>query len=198
MQTRVVGGVRGVIETMGKITDLRSFLQVLENAGQLARIKQPVSLSYELADVAAALERQSGPAPLFEDVSGGKAPNGTHRWPIFSSAVANQARAALALECKKDEVVAVMRRALDPAHGIPPVRVEDAGWKAHVVAGDEVDVRQLPIPVHAVGDGGPFITGGVIVSKDPVGARGNLSYNRMQVKGPRQFGFNVNEWRHIH
>jgi 2,5-furandicarboxylate decarboxylase 1 len=28
--------------------------------------------------------------------------------------------------------------------------------------------------------------------------RGNLSYNRMQVKGPRKLGFNVNEWRHVH
>jgi 2,5-furandicarboxylate decarboxylase 1 len=170
----------------------------LESADQLARIKQPVSLSYELADVAAALERQSGPAPLFENVSGGKAPNGTHRWPIFSSAVANQTRAALALQCQADEVVGVMRRALDPSYGIPPVRVEDAVWKTHVVTGDGADVRRLPIPVHAVGDGGPFITGGVIVSKDPVEGRGNLSYNRMQVKEAHQFGFNVNEWRHVH
>jgi 2,5-furandicarboxylate decarboxylase 1 len=185
-------------KTSGKITDLRSFLQVLEDAGQLVRIKQPVSLSYELADIAATLERQSGPAPLFEDASGGEGANGTYRWPIFSSAVANQTRAALALECEKDEVVRVMRHALDPPNGLPPVRVEDAGWKAHVVVGDEVDVRQLPIPVHAIGDGGPFITGGVVVSKDPVEGRGNLSYNRMQVKGPRQFGFNVNEWRHVH
>ena len=36
---------------MGKISDLRSFLQVLEDAGQLVRIQRPVCLSYELADV---------------------------------------------------------------------------------------------------------------------------------------------------
>jgi 2,5-furandicarboxylate decarboxylase 1 len=190
---------------MRKITDLRSFLQVLEDAGQLVRIQKPVSLSYELADVAAALERQAGPAPLFENVVRGEpsdpgALNAARSggWPVFCSGVANQARAALALECEKDEVVDVMRRALDPSNGIPPVQVENAAWKAHVVAGDEVDVRKLPIPVHAVGDGGPFITGGVIVSKDPAGGRGNLSYNRMQVKGADQFGLNVNEWRHVH
>jgi 2,5-furandicarboxylate decarboxylase 1 len=192
---------------MGKITDLRSFLQVLEDAGQLVRIRQPVSLSYELADVAAALERQAGPAPLFENVVWGEssetgpgAPSAARpgRWPVFCSGVANQARAALALECEKHEVVDVMRHALDPSNGIPPVRVENAAWKANVVVGDEVDARGLPIPVHAVGDGGPFITGGVIVSKDPAGGRGNLSYNRMHVKGAGQFGFNVNEWRHVH
>ena len=76
------------------------------------------------------------------------------------------------------------------------MRVDDAAWKANVRTGDAVDIRTLPIPIHAAGDGGPFITGGVTVSKDPVSGRGNLSYNRMQVKGPREFGFNLNEWRH--
>lgn len=192
---------------MNKIHDLRSFLQLLEDAGQLVRIKQPVNLEHELANVAAALERQAGPAPLFEQVSTsesltGSSPDplseaGASQWPVFCSAVANQTRAALALGCEKGEVVEVMRRALEPANGVPPVRVDDAAWKASVVTGDNVDVRQLPIPIHAVGDGGPFITGGVIVSRDPVSGRGNLSYNRMQVKGPRRFGFNVNEWRHV-
>jgi 2,5-furandicarboxylate decarboxylase 1 len=178
------------------IHDLRSFINCLEAAGQLVRISRPVDLEYELADVAAALERRRRPAPLFELVRGSK-------WPIIASAVANQARAALALGCERGEVVEVMRHALDPANGIPPVRVDaDAGpaevpWRANVVTGDEVDVRKLPIPTHAVGDGGPFITGGVAISQDPVGGRGNLSYNRMQVKGPRRFGFNVNEWRHL-
>jgi 2,5-furandicarboxylate decarboxylase 1 len=175
---------------MHKINSLRSFLEVLEEAGQLARIQQPVNLEYELADVAAALERRRQPAPLFETVIGSQ-------WPIFSSAVANQKRAAVALGCGRAEVVEVMRHALEPANGVPPVRVNEAAWKANVRLGAKADVRELPIPTHAVGDGGPFITGGVVVSKDPVSGRGNLSYNRMQVKGPRTFGFNVNEWRHV-
>jgi 2,5-furandicarboxylate decarboxylase 1 len=175
---------------MTGIYDLRSYLSILDDAGQLVRVARPVALEYELADVAAALERRSGPAPLFEAVSGSA-------WPVFVSAVANQARAALALGCEKKRVVEVMRRCLDPLAGIAPVREEDAPWKANVASGDEVDVRCLPIPTHAQGDGGPFITGGVVVSRDPVSGRGNLSYNRMQVKGPRTFGFNVNEWRHV-
>jgi 2,5-furandicarboxylate decarboxylase 1 len=176
--------------TMPEIHDLRSFIQCLEAAGQLVRIRRPVNLEYELADVAAALERQRRPAPLFEKVRGSD-------WPIFSSGVASQTRAALALGCERGQVVEVMRRALDPANGIPPVRVQEAAWKANAVTGDDIDVRKLPIPTHAVGDGGPFITGGVVVSKDPLTGRGNLSFNRMQVKGPRHFGFNLNEWRHV-
>ncbi len=175
---------------MTKIHNLRSFLDVLEQAGQLVHIAKPVSLNHELADVAAALARQAGPAPLFENVT-------ETSWRLFASAVANQTRAALALGCKKSEVVEVMRRALEPHNGIPPVRVDEAPWKANIITDDDIDVNDLPIPIHASGDGGAFITGGVVVSKDPVSGRGNLSYNRMQIKDARTFGCNVNEWRHV-
>ncbi|HEX9115583.1 MAG TPA: UbiD family decarboxylase, partial [Anaerolineae bacterium] len=175
---------------MSQIHDLRSFLEVLEAAGQLVRIRKPVNPVHELAAVAATLERQGGPAPLFESVAGAA-------WPVFASSIANQERAALALGCAKNEVVDVMRRAIDPAHGIAPVPVAGAPWQKHVVTGAEVDATRLPIPTHAVDDGGPFITSGMTVSKDPVSGRGNLSYNRMQLKGPREFGIMMNEWRHI-
>jgi 2,5-furandicarboxylate decarboxylase 1 len=175
---------------MPEIHDLRSFINRLEAAGQLVRIKRDVDLQYELANVAAALERRRHPAPLFEMVRGSQ-------WPIFSSAVASQTRAALALDCDRAQVVEVMRRALDPANGIPPVPCPEAAWKANVRTGDDVDIQKLPVPTHAVGDGGPFITAGVVVTRDPLTGRGNLSYNRMQVKGPRCFGFNLNEWRHV-
>ena len=87
---------------MSQIHDLRSYLQVLESAGQLVRIVRPVSLDHELADVAAALERASGPAPLFENADAADRGGGPiAAWPVFSSAVANQTRAALALGCAK-------------------------------------------------------------------------------------------------
>jgi len=117
---------------MAKIHDLRSYIEVLEAAGQVVRIRRLVDLHHELAAVAATLERQNGPAPLFEAVSG-------FEWPVFASSIANAERAALALACAKSETIEVMRRAIDPANGIPPVRIEDAAWKANVLTGDAAD-----------------------------------------------------------
>jgi len=175
-----------------RIHDLRSFLAVLEAAGELARISTPVSLTHELANVAATLERRQGAAPLFECLA--EFPE--HK--VFSSAVATQKRSALALGTTPDKVNMVMEYALDPANGIPPRRVDDAAWKKHVLTGDQIDLSKLPIPKHAAGDGGPFITGGVTVSNDPDDrTRGNLGYNRFQVLGPRTFGMNINEWRDV-
>lgn len=181
--------VKEVTLTM-PIHDLRSYLDVLEGAGQLARIAKQVNLDYELANVAACLEQKGGPAPLFLSVVGSP-------WPILASAVANQERAALALDCEKDKVVDVMCRAMEPSQGVSPIKVDDAPWKANVMAGADVDLGKLPVPLHAVGDAGRFVTGGVAVTRDPCTGRGNLSYNRMQVQGKSQFGFHVGEWRHI-
>jgi len=172
------------------INDLRTYIAALEAAGQLVRVTRPVQLVHELADVAATLARSGGPAPLFENVTGSD-------WPIFCSGVANQKRAAIALGCVEDAIIDYMEQVLDPRNGVAPVQVETAAWQANVHTGAGVDVRQLPIPTHSRGDGGAFITGGVIISKDPLTGRGNLSYNRMLVMGPRNFGFNVNEWRHV-
>lgn len=172
------------------ITDLRSYLEVLDAHGQLARIEKPVSLVHELADVAATLERDDVGMAWFSNVDGSE-------WPLVSGAVAGRRRAALALGCAEDEVVDRMGEALDPANGIATVQRDEAAWHDHTITGDDIDLATIPIPTHSRGDGGPFITGAVSVTKDPVSGRGNLSYNRMLRLGPRTLGFNVNEWRDV-
>jgi len=66
----------------------------------------------------------------------------------------------------------------------------------NVKTGKDVNLYDLPIPTHGENDAGPFITSGVVINKDPVTGRGNLSYNRMQVMDKSTMGFNVNIWRH--
>lgn len=172
------------------IRDLRSYIEVLDQAGQLARIERPVSLEHELADVAASLARTDTGAGLFESAEGSA-------WPIFCGSVTSHRRAALALGCEPDEVIDVMERVLEPANGIAPVRVDTAAWHDNHVMGPDLDTEMLPIPTHSRGDGGAFITGAVTVAKDPMSGRGNLGYNRMLRLGRDRFGFNVNEWRDV-
>ena len=175
---------------MSEIHDLRSYIHALDAAGQLARVKAPVSLEHELADVAASLARTDTGAGLFENVVGAD-------WPVFCGGVTSHRRAAVALGCRPDEIVDVMDRVLDPANGIAPVTVGAAAWHDNCADGPDLDAAVLPIPTHSRGDGGAFITGAVTVATDPVSGRGNLGYNRMLRLGPRRFGFNVNEWRDV-
>ena len=99
---------------MTDIHDLRTFIDALEDTGQLARVSQPVSMQHELADVGAALERAGAAAGLFERPE--ESP-----WPIFCGGVASGRRAAIALGCQPTEMVDVMEHVLEPAHGIGPV-----------------------------------------------------------------------------
>ena len=184
--------------TMSMIYDLRSFLTTLEQHGQLVHIKKPVSIIHEVADIGATCERTGGPAPLFESLVGQAVSLPYTGWRLFSSAVANQERVALALNCDKGQVTATMARVLEPGNAIAPAFTTHAEWKRHVITDlQQIDVRQLPIPKHAVGDGGQFITGGVTVSKHPVTGIGNLGYNRMEILGPRTLGMNINQWRDV-
>ena len=175
---------------MGRIHNLRDFIAVLEQNGQLQRIKKTVSLQHELANVAATIQRQGRGASIF------MAP-GESTWPIFAGAVGSPELAALALECELADVTACMEYALDPVNAISPCSTADTAWKANQIIGDQVDLNKIPIPTHGAHDGGPFITGGITLAKDPISGRGNCSYNRMQVLGPQTLGFNVNEWRHV-
>ncbi len=175
---------------MGRIQNLRDYIEILQQNGQLARVTASVSLNHELANVAAAIQRQGRGGSLFENPAGSA-------WPIFAGAVGSPELAALALDCELADVTAKMENALEPANALQPVEIDEAPWKANQILGEDVNLPEIPIPTHGAHDGGPFITGGITRAMDPVSGRGNCSYNRMQVLGPRTLGFNVNEWRHV-
>ena len=180
---------------MKKIQDLRSFMEVLSENGKLTRIDKEVNLVHELADVAATLARQSGKGALFNKFINH---DQQYNWKLFANAVVDASTAALALNCDVPQIIDRMTHALEISNGIAPVLSDEKpAWMENILTGDDIDLHRLPIPTHGLHDGGPFITGGVVVTKDPVSGRGNLSYNRMQVLGKSTFGFNVNEWRHV-
>jgi len=180
---------------MSRIYDLRSYIEVLEEARQLTHIRKPVALNHELANVAATLARQGQGPVIFEKPARDA---DTLPWQVFANAVVSPSSAALSLQCSTGEVPNQMGKALEIGNGIQPQVVDEVpAWKKNVIRGDQINLYQLPIPTHGKHDGGPFITGGVTVCTDPVSGRGNLSYNRMQILGPHTFGFNVNEWRHV-
>ena len=175
---------------MAEINDLRSFINVLEENGQLAKITKEVSIDHEIADITASLARSDGGAAFFDNVK-------ETEIPIFAGGVSSHKRTALALECEPESIIDVMGEALESSNGISTRLTTEADWHDNCLTGDDVDLGVLPIPKHSRGDGGSFITGAVSVTKDPVSGRGNLSYNRMLVLEKNVLGFNVNEWRDV-
>ncbi|NMC30874.1 MAG: UbiD family decarboxylase [Veillonellaceae bacterium] len=173
---------------MRKITDLRSFLAVLQEYNQLDTIHKEVNWQYELGSVLATLEKQNRGAGLFRNVT-------NKSFAVCGGVLGSMDRIALALECSKQDINDCLAKCLEQP--IPPRIVAEAPCQENILQGENVDLGKLPIPQHAPKDGGPFITGGVVVSKGLHSTRQNLSFQRMQVKGRDTLSIMINEWRHL-
>jgi 2,5-furandicarboxylate decarboxylase 1 len=130
----------------------RDFLERLRQEHELTDIKQAVNIRH-----IATLVDQSDKALLFHNVIG-------YKVPVVSGIFRNQRRTALSMGCSKfPEIEARLRQAID--HPIPPVYRD--GGREVTVRGDDVDLFSLPIPICSVDDGGPMITAGVVMARDP-------------------------------
>ena len=170
------------------ITDLRSFLEALRAGGQLAEIRKEVSLEQEIGAVLATLEKKGGPAAYFHNIKG-------HTRPVTGGLLSDHAKIAIAMECTVSEISDRLEKAME--NPIPPVETFNAPCQEVVIRGDNLDLSSIPIPIHAPGDGGPFITAGVTVGRDPETGVQNLSYQRMHIKEKARMGIMINEWRHM-
>ena len=169
------------------IHDLRSFLQVLEEKGLLFTANKEVDWNHEIGSIIGTLE-PSGKAAYFPKVK-------DKEFAVCGGMLASMDSIAVALGCEKGEITDFLADCLD--RPIKPTVVTQAPCQENVLTGDQIDMSRLPVPIHAPKDGGPIITGGVIVSKPVDGTRQNLSFQRMHVKGKDKISIMINEWRHL-
>jgi 2,5-furandicarboxylate decarboxylase 1 len=70
----------------------------------------------------------------------------------------------------------------------PPVMVADGPVKEVKLEKGQFDLTKLPVHVAGQRDGGPVIGSGLVVTKDPDTGQRNLSFHRLQIKGPNKSG----------
>ncbi|MBI4322012.1 MAG: UbiD family decarboxylase [Chloroflexi bacterium] len=160
--------------------DFRSFLSFLEEKGDLVRVSKEVSTRFQIAAYTRKSSDTNGPAFIFDNVAGYPG------WRVAAALYATPGRIVDALETKRLELIHKYMAAMSNA--IEPKMVEDGPCQEVVLTGSDVDLNNLPICTHAELDAGPFITAGVVITKDPVIGVRLLSINRMQVFGPRELG----------
>jgi hypothetical protein len=86
--------------------------------------------------------------------------------PVVSGIIRSQKRAIMSMGCTEyPEIEAKLKRAIDGP--VPPRYVDTSSTLEVIQTGDEVDLYSLPIPMSSVYDGGPMITAGIVISKDP-------------------------------
>jgi 2,5-furandicarboxylate decarboxylase 1 len=150
-------------------------MQQLEAAGELIRIDKPAD---PLTQMGSLLFQSRERALFFENLP--------HGWRALGQAPANARHVALAFGTTEERLVPTIAEKMGQT--VPAVVVKDGPVKQVKLARGEFDLTQLPVHVAGVRDGGPVIGSGMMVTKDPDTGRRNVSFHRLQVKGPNKTG----------
>ncbi len=190
---------------------LRDFLARLEAAGELVRVKAPVSTVLEITEIQRRLLATGGPAVLFEQpirADGEISPIpalanlfGTVKRVAMGVTLGEQERETAADLREVGELLAFLRapeppRGFKDAMGLLPLArtvmsmrpkvVKKAPVQEVVFTGDDIDLGRLPIQTCWPGEPAPLITWPLVVTKGPSQSREddfNLGIYRMQVIG---------------
>ena len=181
--------------------DLREFISLLEQEGELKRITSEVDPNLEITEIADRCLRNGGPALLFENPKGSSV-------PLLANLFGNTKRIALAMGQQDLEGLRDVGRLLaflkepSPPKGwrdlwqslpsyknvlnMPPAVRKTAPCQEVVIAEEDVDLGFLPIQTCWPGDAGPLVTWPLVITRGPEKDRQNLGIYRMQKIGPNK------------
>ena len=184
-----------------KYQDLRDFIALLEERGELKRIQQEIDPYLEITEISDRTLKAQGPALLFENVKG-------HDMPVLANLFGTPDRVALGMGqesvtalrdvgkllafLKEPEPPKGFRDALNllPKYkkvlSMSPKSIKKAPCQQVVMSGDDVDLTKLPIQHCWPGDVAPLVTWGLTVTRGPHKERQNLGIYRQQLLGPNK------------
>ncbi len=175
--------------------NLQQFIDLLEQSGELVRIKTYVNPHLEMAEIIDRVSKsgQGGKALLFENTG--------YEFPVLMNAYGSQKRMCLALGVRSlddiaKEIEQLFKLLTKPKENILgklamlPKLSQFASWIPGIKSGKgecqevvmkEPDLGKLPVITCWPKDGGPFVTLPVIHTKDPNTGIRNVGMYRMQV-----------------
>lgn len=171
-----------------RVSDLRSYLDVLEAEGELARITVSVDLDQELGAICLRNLRNHGPGLLFEK------PGGTDI-PVAADLLASRRRYGLAIGADPEQLADEWSRRVATLR--PPVLVERGACQEVVLMGSDADLTRLPVPTWNADDGGPFLTLSCHVTRDPTTGIRNVGLYRNQVHDRDTLGILAAPYTHL-
>ena len=183
--------------------DLRGFLEELERRGELRKVKAPVSVELEVAEILRRVAR-GGPALLFENLEGFEG------WRLAGNLFSKLERVKLALGVSRLEEAG--ERFTKLAKGPPPLtlgekvrtlreaasfgkylpKMSKAPWKGNEWS--EPDLEKVPAIRTWPKDAGRFFTFPIVITRDPETGIHHFGVYRMQIMGKALTGMH---W-HVH
>ena len=180
----------------------KEFINTIEKAGELLRIKSYVNPRLEIAEITDRISKTKGggKALLFENTG--------YEFPVLMNAYGSEKRMCLALGVTDLNETARQIESLFKTLSAPKENILDklrmlpmlgqfASWMPKLRSGrgecqeivmKEPDITKLPVITCWPKDGGPFVTLPIIHTRDPQTKSRNVGMYRMQVFGPTLTG----------
>ncbi|MDH0088504.1 MULTISPECIES: non-oxidative hydroxyarylic acid decarboxylases subunit C [Enterobacter] len=172
--------------------DLRSFLQALDEQGQLLKIEEEVNAEPDLAAAANATGRigDGAPALWFDNIRGFTdarvVMNTIGSWQNHAISMGLPANTPV-----KKQIDEFIRRW--DKFPVTPERRANPAWAQNTVDGEDINLFDI-LPLFRLndGDGGFYLDKACVVSRDPLDpdhfGKQNVGIYRMEVKGKRKLG----------
>jgi 4-hydroxy-3-polyprenylbenzoate decarboxylase len=173
--------------------DLRDFIKLLRDRGELVVIDTPVDPVLEMTEIADRVGKAGGPALLFTK------PNG-YTTPVLMNQFGSHERMCMALRAASYEELAGRVRALTALEApgstwdklralarlkelaaLQPETVKHGACQEVVLTGDQIDLEALPILQCWPLDGGRYITLPLVFTRHPLTGARNVGMYRLQV-----------------
>jgi 4-hydroxy-3-polyprenylbenzoate decarboxylase len=154
------------------IEDIAEFVEKLENAGELRRVKTLVDTNLEISEILSRVMYSNGPAILFENVK-------NYDMPILANAFGSLKRLEIGLEMQ--DFTEIGQRIVDMTRMEMPTGIFDKLRKLPEITEESPSFDKIPILKSWPKDAGKFITFGLIATKHPETGVRNLGVYRMQI-----------------
>ena len=158
---------------------LSAFTDLIRREGELEVVRAPT----DLIDIAGHLDGNSK-AVLFEKA-------GPEQARLVGNVMGSRRRMALAFGVSE---TALLEEVLQRSSAlIPPVRIPSSAAPIHqiVLQGEQADLTRLPVHLQHWGDGAPYISAGIDISRNIDGTKRNVGYRRLMLRGPRTAGIDM-------
>ncbi|MGQ9645166.1 MAG: UbiD family decarboxylase [Thermodesulfobacteriota bacterium] len=178
-------------EVGDRLVDIKKCIDYLEKSGNLVRVQSEVDPNLELAGIAKKYEGKK--CILFEKVKGSA-------FPVFMGLLWNREIVGNLFDVPKEKVPFVLGAAIGAWRKDKTAlqsRILDKGPANEVILTKNFNLYDLPAPIHALKDGGPYLDSSVVIVNDPETGIPNISIHRIMITGKDRVTFLIDPGRHM-
>ena len=161
----------------------RTFLQNLEQQGEIVRFSKEVDPAQNMAAIEWKTYNEMGKASLFTNLKGHK------HWQATSQILTDRKKWAIGLGIDENNILDEISDRLKNTIKTVNVEPEDAPVQEEVFEGDDVNILDVPSMIVSEKDGGRYFASGMAIVKDPKTGIRNMSIHRQMILNERETGF---------